>query len=258
MGGFSKLDSGITRSSIWSAPYHVRIVWISILAEKDETGFVRGSRITMPRICNVTQEEFDNAIKILSSPDENSQSKEFEGRRIDVVDGGWIVLNHERFKTHEQQKKKHRNEYMRDYMRKKRAVNSNSDLTPINTPLTSVSVSLSDSVSVSEYTEEFESFWKLYPRKIGKGAAFKSWKKIKSPVDTLKLIEKSLEWQKTSEQWTKDNGQYIPHPSTYLNQRRWEDEKTETISHNGKFVAKFQREAEESGKYDNIGHTIKV
>jgi len=70
----------------------------------------------------------------------------------------------------------------------------------------------------------FDVFWKNYPKKIGKGAAQKSWFKLKSPTETLQLIIDALEWQKKSDQWERDNGQYIPHPSTYLNQRRWEDE----------------------------------
>jgi hypothetical protein len=70
----------------------------------------------------------------------------------------------------------------------------------------------------------FESFWKIYPRKIGKGAALRAWSKLKEPKSTLALISDSLEWQIKSEQWTRDGGQFIPHPATYLNQRRWEDE----------------------------------
>jgi len=70
----------------------------------------------------------------------------------------------------------------------------------------------------------FEVFWKNYPKKIGKGSAQKSWTKLKSPTESLQLIIDALEWQKKSDQWVRDNGQYIPHPSTYLNQRRWEDE----------------------------------
>lgn len=34
----------------------------------------------------------------------------------------------------------------------------------------------------------------------------------------------SLEQFRGSKDWLKDNGQYIPYPSTWLNQRRWEDE----------------------------------
>jgi uncharacterized protein YdaU (DUF1376 family) len=73
---------------------------------------------------------------------------------------------------------------------------------------------------LSEYSDEFEEFWKSYPSKTGKGAAYKSWKKER-PV--LAEVIKALEWQKVSEQWTKDKGQYIPMPATYLNQRRFED-----------------------------------
>lgn len=74
------------------------------------------------------------------------------------------------------------------------------------------------------YSQEFLEFWKLYPRKTGKGGAYKAWKKIKKPKTTLTKIQIALIWQKKSDQWIRDNGQYIPHPSTYLNQCRWEDE----------------------------------
>jgi hypothetical protein len=72
------------------------------------------------------------------------------------------------------------------------------------------------------YTTDYESFWSTYPKKIGKGAAFKIW--VKLPVGVLPLILSALEWQKNCDQWKKDHGQYIPNPSTYLNQSRWEDE----------------------------------
>jgi len=73
----------------------------------------------------------------------------------------------------------------------------------------------------------FDSFWNEYPKKVGRGAAEKAWSKITKPKETVDLILQALSWQKISEQWTKDNGQYIPNPSTYINQRRWEDHKPE-------------------------------
>ena len=69
----------------------------------------------------------------------------------------------------------------------------------------------------------FEEFWKAYPRKVGKGSARRAWLKIKSPSAILEKIKNSLSWQINSLQWTKEGGQYIPHPSTYLNQERWLD-----------------------------------
>ncbi len=75
---------------------------------------------------------------------------------------------------------------------------------------------------VSVYSDDFLSFWAAYSRKVGKGAAWASWKKAKRPP--LVEILKSVELHKGSRQWQRDNGQFIPHPATWLNQRRWEDE----------------------------------
>jgi hypothetical protein len=70
----------------------------------------------------------------------------------------------------------------------------------------------------------FDVFWREYPRKVGKGAAFKAWNKILSPSQVLIAILHALEWQCKSIDWIKDNGAFIPHPATYLNQQRWLDE----------------------------------
>lgn len=69
----------------------------------------------------------------------------------------------------------------------------------------------------------FEKFWSMYPRKIGKGAAEKAFKKYKPDDDLLATMLTALSAQKRSEQWAKDGGQFIPYPATWLNQRRWED-----------------------------------
>lgn len=72
--------------------------------------------------------------------------------------------------------------------------------------------------------EYFSIFWASYPKKVGKGAAEKSWKKIKPTKDLLEKMLNAIETAKQSMQWNKDNGQYIPNPATWLNQKRWEDE----------------------------------
>ena len=68
---------------------------------------------------------------------------------------------------------------------------------------------------------EFETFWSAYPRKVGKEKARAAFAKVDVPVQVLL---DSLEAQKRSAQWTKDNGEFIPHPATWLNGKRWEDE----------------------------------
>lgn len=74
------------------------------------------------------------------------------------------------------------------------------------------------------YTEDFETFWKEYPKKVGKGGAFRAWKKIKPDASAIDKMIAGVKLQRTTEQWKKDKGQFIPNPETWLNQRRWEDE----------------------------------
>ena len=70
--------------------------------------------------------------------------------------------------------------------------------------------------------EEFEKFWSAYPRKAGnKQKAFEAFKKADVSLDILLA---AIESQKQSAQWSKDNGQFIPHPTTWLNGKRWEDQ----------------------------------
>lgn len=72
--------------------------------------------------------------------------------------------------------------------------------------------------------QRFTEFWTFYPKKIGKGAAENVYRKLK-PDDALhKTILAAIVKAKKSAQWTRDGGQYIPNPATWLNQKRWEDE----------------------------------
>ena len=70
----------------------------------------------------------------------------------------------------------------------------------------------------------FERFWTVYPRHVNKQGAKKAFEKLKPDEELLQKMIAAIEKQIESEQWTKDNGQYIPHPQTWLNGRRWEDE----------------------------------
>lgn len=88
---------------------------------------------------------------------------------------------------------------------------------------------------VSDDDQDWSAFWAAYPRKIGKGAARKAWTralaKVTSPsvlIDGAKAEAADLETRKRSprpEDRGQDLGQFVPHPSTWLNQERWEDEK---------------------------------
>lgn len=72
--------------------------------------------------------------------------------------------------------------------------------------------------------EKFETFWKEYPKKISRAKAL-AWFEKNCPDDiTFNLMLNKLKMFKQTTQWQKDNGQFIPYATTWLNQKRWEDE----------------------------------
>lgn len=68
----------------------------------------------------------------------------------------------------------------------------------------------------------FDAFWTAYPRKVDKQRAHKAFKRLHVTEALLELMLGALSEQKNSKQWTKDGGAYIPHPTTWLNNSRWE------------------------------------
>ena len=72
--------------------------------------------------------------------------------------------------------------------------------------------------------EMFERFWKLYPRKRDKLKALRAWDKLKADRKLMQTMSAALKAQMATEEWQRDNGRAIPYPSTWINNRRWEDE----------------------------------
>jgi hypothetical protein len=70
----------------------------------------------------------------------------------------------------------------------------------------------------------FDKFWAVWPASTRKGAKSeckKKWEKYYCETQTDQII-KHIEWLKTTEQWLKGNGAFIPAPLVYLNQQRWD------------------------------------
>lgn len=79
-----------------------------------------------------------------------------------------------------------------------------------------------------ETRERFEKFYSSYPKHKSRKAAEKAFEKIDPDDELLADMLKAIENQKRSEQWTKNNGQFIPYPSSWLNGHMWEDETEQT------------------------------
>ncbi len=71
--------------------------------------------------------------------------------------------------------------------------------------------------------DEFQQIWESYPRKVGKQAAIKAWMKLNGSRPDLSVVLVAVEKYKRSQGWLKDSGEFIPHLSTFLNGKRWED-----------------------------------
>lgn len=69
----------------------------------------------------------------------------------------------------------------------------------------------------------FESFWNAYPKKVGKDDARKAFVKRKPDAEMLAAMVTAISSQASSAAWTKDGGQFIPNPATWLNGGRWQD-----------------------------------
>lgn len=72
----------------------------------------------------------------------------------------------------------------------------------------------------------WDRFWAIYPRKVDKTKAIRAWNKLKADRKLMQIMSAALKAQSASEEWRRDNGRAVPYPSTWLNNRRWEDEPT--------------------------------
>lgn len=111
MSGYTKLFNSILASTVWSEPNEVRIVWITMLAMANKDGVVEGSIPGLAVFARLSVEETRRALDRLSSPDEDSRSKELNGRRIQPIDGGWQLVNHGKYR--QQMSADERREYLR-------------------------------------------------------------------------------------------------------------------------------------------------
>jgi len=270
MSGYTKLFNLILASTIWEADMPTRIVWITMLAMKNQHGVVEASIPGLATLARVPIAQVRQAIENLKAADPDSRSKEDEGRRIRDVDGGWFIINHDKYRR--MLSAEERREYLRIKQAEYRAKKQES--TPVNT--------VSDKYTKLTHTEEeeeeeeetkeevsvpptpkakhhaisptesapsaldvrFSEFWSAYPKRIGKGAALKAWKKLKPSTDLCARITAAIATQRQSDQWRKGDGQFIPNPATWLNQGRWDDEPqaAEAVREPGTWIGGFRVE----------------
>lgn len=114
--GWSPLWDKLLMSSVWSESKDVKILWITLLALKNRHGEVFGSIVGLAKQAVLTLDETKAAMDVLVSPDPHTMTAEYEGRRVEVIPGGWKILNHDKYRKMIQE------EYKKEYNAAKQRV----------------------------------------------------------------------------------------------------------------------------------------
>lgn len=131
MSGFTKLASSIVTSSVWVQDDYILRVWIAMLATADANGVVEASVPGFANLCRVSIEQMEQAIAKLSEIDVYSRSPDHDGRRIEKIDGGWLILNYAKYRAKRDPEERKRQ--VREAVARHRAKSVN-DVSPGNPP----------------------------------------------------------------------------------------------------------------------------
>ena len=100
-----------------------------------------------------------------------------------------------------------------------------------------------------KWEELFDKFWFEYPKKVNKGNA-KAWFKKNKPDELLVnlMIEKVLEYIE-KDVWNKENYQYIPYASSWLNAEGWTNEVIKYEKSNKQYKNEQEKQKDELLKF---------
>lgn len=253
MIGYTKLFSSILMSTIWREDDTTRILFITMLAMKDSHHRVWGSVPGLADMARIPIAACRAGLAKLMAPDPDSSSVEFEGRRIKAFDGGWIVLNGEKYRQRMNAderrqyctgKQAERRERLRQQMstnvnRRKRASTlstqpesepeSESEEKSQPTEDSAALVPFGDAPTESKapkFTADMEQFWNKAPKiareRSSKIKLFKFWQKLTIPEREAAFD--GLETWIASHSWTKDGGNFIPGIHRFISERKFDEE----------------------------------
>jgi hypothetical protein len=204
-----------------------------MLAMADHKGRVWGSIPGLANRARVSLQQCENALFTFKSPDKYSRTTDNEGRRIEDIDGGWLLLNYEKHRAirDDESVKESKRKYINSRREAERKASTVENVDQCRSDVdTSRQVYIEEEVEVEveeskplSNPDGFDEFWSAYPKKVGKGEAKKLWAKLKVN-GRLPSVLSAIAAQKATAQWQKEGGQFIPLPATWLRQGRWDDE----------------------------------
>lgn len=256
MTGFTKLFGSIITSTVWQEPDATRLVWITLLAEADQRGQVFASVPGLAHIARVSLPDCQKALDTFLAPDPYSRTEDHEGRRIEKIDGGWQLLNHAKYRGLLSQESVR--ESKRNYMRRVRAearegVEKVEDGGKSGQRWRQAEAEAdAKKKAIGRQAGRFSEFWSVYPKKVKRKTCEEKWKAKRLDAIADQLIADVQNRLKHDQRWLDG---FIPDPSTYLAQERWNDEVTKPKSQasTGKFQGRTDKQQSETPLERELG-----
>lgn len=209
----------------------LQLVFVYMLSNCDPIGVIDVVPEVITDATGLSLERVQAAISALEGPDPRSRSPLQDGARIERLDDhrtwGWRVVNHGKYLRlrNMEDRRQQTKEATAKWRQKKRdhAVSSGEHGEPIQIQIQTQTLK---DLAKDEALGRFNVFWPIYPRKVAKPAALKAWKAQKIHTqDELDRVVAGLK-KHIEVVWPGKEKDFIPHPATWINQRRWEDDLT--------------------------------
>ena len=203
------------------------LVFTNLLAHADMHGNVDKHFKAISEETGLPRERVEAAIATLEAPDPESRSPEMQGCRLVRMDDhriwGWKIVNYGKYRAiRNEEDRREQNRAAQERFRSKHSKPHKPE--KAQGEAEGEAKALKEPSAPSALDVRFQAFWNAYPRKVGKGAAERLWKRLAPDAALLATILAAIEAQLTCAQWTKDGGEFIPHPATWLNRKGWLDE----------------------------------
>ncbi len=217
---FVKLDCGIIHSSLWAEDSDTKICWITLLLLADATGFVRAAASAIAREAGIPAEVARRALDLFQGPDDESRTPDNQGKRVEKVDGGYRVLNYEKYRERDYTNAERQKRWRKSQKSNVTGVTQPLPVTPRNTCRSRVQKQ-SKKESASKSRGDCEEIYEAYPRKVAKPEALRA---IQKAINRGTSASTLLACTKLFAVTTDLDVRFIPHPATWFNQERFNDD----------------------------------
>lgn len=266
---YNKLFSKILDSSVWLLPHTTRIVWFTFLASMDEDGFCQFAAVqNLANRAIVTLEEAQAAVNVLEAPDPNSSNRDNEGRRVERVPGGWIVLNAVKYRelaTREQIRKNTR-QRVQDFRDAKSAESTGVTLSEavseaeVSSPTTAAR-SFPDTEIPPDSDVKIDEIAKAHPRFIRPARTHEAiatqWERLSRTKGVegarVYLLERTQLYKKLTDGWPPGERQFIVGSPDWFRESCFEENETDWMWTDAKSERNHQQQGTRAQSRGNSG-----